>query len=67
MRGSINPVLNSGDRLNDAGNAVDLAEKGAHALRKTLPFLGPVAKKLGPVGATISVVKAGRDFYNCAR
>ena len=67
MSGSINPVLNSGDRMNDTGDAVDLAEKAAHALSKTLPFLGPVAKKLGPVGATISVVKAGRDFYNCAR
>jgi len=62
MSGSINPVLNSGDKLNDTGNAVDLAGKAADALKKTLPFLGPVAKKLGPVGATISVVKAGRDF-----
>ena len=67
MSGSLNPLVNSGDRLNDAGNAVDVAGKAAGALKNTLPFLGPVAKKLGPVGATISVVKAGRDFYNCAR
>jgi RHS repeat-associated protein len=67
MRGSLNPLFNSGDRLNDAGNTVDVAGKTAEALAKTLPFLGPVAKKLGPVGMTISVVKAGRDFYNCVQ
>jgi hypothetical protein len=53
--------------LNDAGNTVDVAGKTAEALAKTLPFLEPVAEKLGPVGMTISVVKAGRDFYNCVR
>ena len=67
MRGSLNPLFNSGDRLNDAGNTVDVAGKTAEALAKTLPFLGPVAKKLGPVGMTISVVKAGRDFFNCVQ
>jgi RHS repeat-associated protein len=67
MRGSLNPFFNSGDRLNDAGNTVDVAGKTAEALAKTLPFIEPVAKKLGPVGMTISVVKAGRDFYNCVR
>jgi len=46
---------------------VEMAKDGAEMLKKTLPFLGPVAKKLGPVGATISVVKAGTDFYKCNR
>lgn len=67
MRGSFNPLFNSGDRLNDAGNAVEVAEKTAAKLAKTLPFLGSVAEKLGPAGMTISVVKAGRDFRNCVR
>lgn len=67
MHGSFNPLFNSGDRLNDAGNAVEIAGTTTEKLAKTLPFLGPVAEKLGPVGMTISVVKAGRDFYNCVR
>lgn len=65
--GLLNPLFNSGDRLSDEGNTVDVAGKAAEALSQTLPFLVPVAKKLGPVGMTISVVKAGRDFYNCVR
>ena len=54
-----------------AGIAVSLAvvcfAHRAEALSKTLPFLGPVAKKLGVAGAVISVGKAARDFYECAR
>ncbi|GEM_PF-6494258 len=64
---SVNPLVNSGDRLNDAGNMVEMGKKGAEALSKTLPFLGPVAKKLGVAWAVISVGKAARDFYECAR
>jgi len=67
MGGSLNPLFNSGDKANDAGNAVDVAGKSAEALQKTLPFLGPVAKHAGPIGMTLSVYKYGRDTYNCAR
>jgi len=67
MKGSINPVLNSGDWLHDSGDAVELTKQGAEALKKTLPALGPFAKRLGPVGSTISVIQAGRDYWNCAR
>lgn len=65
MTGSLNPAFNSGDRMNDAGNTVDVTEKAARALKNTMPFLGPVAEKLGPVGGTITAVKAVRDLYNC--
>jgi hypothetical protein len=51
--------------LPDAGNTVDVTEKAAKALNNTIPFLGPVAEKLGPVGGTITAVKAVRDLYNC--
>ncbi len=67
MKSSIDPVLNSGDRLHDSGDAVELTKQGAEALKKTLPALGPFAKRLGPVGSTISVIQAGRDYLNCAR
>jgi hypothetical protein len=65
MTGSLNPAFNSGDRMNDAGNTVDVTEKAAKALKNTIPFLGPVAEKLGPVGGTITAVKAVRDLYSC--
>ena len=65
QQASLNPLFNSGNKLNDAGNAVDVAGKASDAMKRALPFLGPVAKKLGPVGMTISVVKAGRDYYDC--
>ena len=67
MGGSVNPLFNSGDKANDAGNAVEVAGKTAEALQKTLPFLGPVAKHAGPIGMTLSVYKYGRDAYNCAK
>jgi hypothetical protein len=65
MTGSLNPLLNSGDKLNDAGNAIDLTDKAASALAKTLPVAGRFGKVLGPVGTGITVVKAARDLYNC--
>jgi hypothetical protein len=64
---SLNPLFNSGDKVNDAGNTVDVAGRTAEALSKTLPFLKPVAKYAGPVGATLSIYKYGRDAYNCAQ
>jgi hypothetical protein len=67
MSGSIKPLFNSGDRLNDVGNGVDVADKAAGALEKTLPFLAHYGKGLGYFGAGITVAKAGRDFYNCVR
>jgi hypothetical protein len=65
--GSLNPLFNSGDKVNDVGNAIDVAGKTAEAISKTLPFLRPVAKHPGPIGATLSIYKYGRDAYNCAR
>jgi RHS repeat-associated protein len=67
MSGSLNPLFNSGDRLNDVGNAADVGEKGAKILEKTLPVAAHYGKALGWVGAGITVAKAGRDFYNCVR
>lgn len=65
MTGSLNPALNSGDKLNDAGNAVELTDRAASALEKTLPVAGRFGKVLGPVGSGITAVKALRDLYNC--
>jgi RHS repeat-associated protein len=67
MSGSLKPLFNSGDRLNDAGNGADVAEKTAGALEKTLPVAAHFGKALGYFGAGITVAKAGRDFYNCVR
>ena len=64
---SLSPLFNSGDKVNDAGNAVDVAGRAAKALSKTLPFLRPVAKHAGPIGATLSIYRYGRDAYNCAQ
>lgn len=67
QNGSTDPLFNSGDRLNDAGNAVDVAEKSADALKKVLPFAGPVAKKLGPLGVSLSIAKGLRDTTHCIK
>jgi hypothetical protein len=66
-KGSPKPLVDSGDKMHDIGNGVDLAHHAADALKTTLPFLKPVAKKLGYAGAVISVATAARDFYQCAR
>jgi hypothetical protein len=67
MQSSFNPLFNSGNKLGDLGNEVEAAKTGAEVLSETLPFLKPVAKKLGPVGVTISVAKFGTDLYNCVQ
>lgn len=63
---SLKPLFNSGDRLENTGNAVDLAEKTAKALEKTLPLAGEAGKVLGPAAIAIGAVKYGRDTYDCA-
>jgi RHS repeat-associated protein len=67
MSGSLKPLFNSGDRLNDAGNGAEVGEKTVGALEKTLPVAAHFGKALGYFGAGITVAKAGRDFYNCVR
>jgi len=67
MSGSLKPLFNSGDRLNDAGNGVDVSKRSVEALEKTLPIAAHYGKALGYFGTAITVAKAGRDFLNCVQ
>ena len=64
-QGSVNPLFNSGDKLHDAGNAVDVADRAASALEKTLPVAKVAGDILKPVGVTLAVYKGVVDTYGC--
>jgi RHS repeat-associated protein len=65
QQGSVNPLFNSGNRLHDTGNAVDVADRVASALEKTLPVAKVAGDILKPVGVTLAVYKGVVDTYGC--